>query len=191
MGSLRTLHTIDKSQEWQRRKSTLTDSEIERFTDYIKRLVQDRILENLARYGAMRGHMAIIRMSPGSSTTGYEIGPCSIHPSDFLDESILEELLRAEVIQTDAGPNVPAEEIPGHVLRLSDPPSDLTDLEIKVLGGLSRTFTTQDRDIKSSIYNCTGLTFGVADIRKALASLEKAGRVKHQTREGVKLWAKT
>ena len=131
------------------------------------------------------------RMSPGSSTTGYEIGPCSIRPSDFLVESILEELLRAEVIQTEAGPNVPAEEIPGHIIRLTNPPSDLTDLEIKVLAELNRRFPTQDRDIKSSIYNCTGLTFGVADIRKALASLENAGRVKHQTREGVKLWVKT
>lgn len=188
MGSLRTLHTKQDKPKWQRRKSTLTDSEIERFTDYIKRLVQDRILENLARYGEMRGHMAIRMSRPGSSTTGYEIGPCSIHPSDFLDESILEELLKAEVIQTDAGPNVPAEEIPGHIIRLTNPPSDMTDLERKVLGLLSRTFPTQDRDIKSSIYNSTGLTFRVADIRKALASLEKAGRVKYQTREGVKLW---
>ena len=175
MGSLRSNHDkadmrdLISRDTWRRRESTLSEYELRRFEDYIKRLIQDRILDNLRTYGDMTAS------SLDRNLHHFEIGHCLVWPDSELTSDVFQELLRGGQIETDA-PKI--EDFPSHILRLSDPPSGLTDQETKVLAALDLPSTRDTRDIKHTIRNETGIAVMIADIGKALAALEKSGRVR-------------
>ena len=180
MGSLRSDHDKIDMRElisrdtWKRRESTLSESELRRFEDYVKRLIQDRILADLRTYGDMTAS------SLSGNLIHFEIGHCSVHPGKKLISDVFQELLRGAQIETDA-PKI--EDFQSHILRLSDPPPGLTDLETKILAALDLPFTKTDKDIKRTIRYKTGIATKVADIRKALAALEKSGKIRKLTPE--------
>lgn len=175
MGSLRTLHT---SNTWKRREVILTEPVKHDVSEYVKARVQNGILDCLSRNGATIGKTLIHVMC----CLRHEINEsCYVCATQDMVISLLRELVTAGVVST----RLPLRTDLTENIFTTNP--EEIDLDYSILALLSGG-PTGIYHIKVNLHTRTGILYKTPQIRKALTSLEKLGKVRREKVGRYEMW---